>query len=89
MDHPVRVAWCDIFFESNGGRFGNNGLPLLFEAEDIRGLCDNPFDCGACNLMITKLREHVADGWEVGWECESCVKKPDPDGIEKLVPGYS
>lgn len=90
MDHPVRDAFCPIYFGSNGGRFtvGTN-LPIM-EA-GVRSLCNKPWDCGACSLMREWLEYRQEQGWSIGWECVDCLKKTyreDERNGERKLPGF-
>lgn len=73
MDHPVRVAWCNILFAVNGGQFTPRGLPIVGQ-EDVRGYCDRGFDCGSCPFLVQWINAQVAAGWSIGWECSYCLK---------------
>lgn len=96
MEHPVRVAFCPVFFGKNGGKFNERGLPVFNDpdedGESPRGKCDIAFDCGLCPYLAEWVSSLVQDGWVVGWECVACIsvtKKPDEaNGLLRSLPGY-
>lgn len=91
MGAPVKVAWCNLLFKSNGGQLNEKGAPVFRSSESFhspRGACSKAFDCGACDIMIQYLEECVSQGWDVGWECIDCLKPDTPSGIERVLPGY-
>jgi len=71
MQHPVKIAFCPIYFEANGGQYTDKGTPIF--KEGLRGVCSDAFDCRDCPLMIrwSKLRELH---YRIGWECDKCLK---------------
>jgi hypothetical protein len=92
MDHPVRVAFCPILFESNGGGFTDSGLPILYddsdEGQQRRGRCDVAYDCGVCSLLHAWV-ERASQTWLIGWECDHCLKSTQKeDGKKRWLPGF-
>lgn len=97
MDHPIRVAYCPILFEANGGAHKANGLPILRQVDDDedivsrQGKCDTPYDCGVCHLLQEWIRPFVGK-WSVGWECDRCLKETCKDDRlsvrERILPGF-
>jgi hypothetical protein len=91
MEHPVKVAFCPIYFGSNGGQFTPLGKPIFDQADPsdggipIRGLCDRPYDCGTCPHMHQWVQIQQANGWTVGWECFGCLKPKEKD---RVLPGF-
>lgn len=72
MEYPVQVAFCPLLFAHNGGQFSENGKPI-FSGEDIRGSCDEGYDCGDCLIMQAWLDQLQTEGWKYGWECLMCL----------------
>lgn len=94
---PVRVAFCPLLFASHGGQFDSLGRPIFAPADQdertARGNCDAAYDCGRCPLLTQWVNARVAEGWEVGWECQDCLKKEvpvgkKPDYLNRMVPGF-
>lgn len=95
MEHPVRVAFCPIYFGSNGGQFDSLGKPIFSKRDEdgfpARGKCDRPFDCGTCPYLGQWVLNLQAQDWEIGWECEKCLKdtkKEDTDKNIRFLPGF-
>ena len=101
MDHPIRVAFCPLFFSSNGGEFDQNGLPRVFRVDDeekpklvgrlwVRGKCKKAYDCGSCSLMREWVEGEQRRGWVVGWECSQCLKltKKEAASEGRVLPGF-
>lgn len=90
MEHPVRVAFCKVFFWKNGGQFNDTGLPV-FE-DDVRGNCDRAWDCGVCTYLGEWIEWLASQGWEWGWECDRCLRltlaKDRHEGVERHVQGF-
>ena len=91
MPHPTRAAFCPIFFGANGGKFTpDTHLPIM--RKGIRGLCNRPWDCGACSLLREWIDAKQREGWVVGWECDDCLKRTrkwdDTDGGGRELPGF-
>lgn len=93
MEHPIRVAFCQIFFGANGGQFTELGNPIFYSTDEmddggapVRGKCDRPYDCGTCPYMGQWVEGLQAQGWIIGWECYHCLKltKETP----RLLPGF-
>lgn len=89
-DSPVRVAFCKILFAKNGGRFTDTGLPITNEG--ARGQCDRAYDCISCVYLEEWVQLLANDGWEIGWECDACLKNTDEHddmtGVERRVQGF-
>jgi hypothetical protein len=97
MDEPIRVAFCIVFFGYNGGRFDANGLPIQEDLDEddlpVRGKCDKPYDCGTCPILSQWVLLLQQRGWEIGWECYTCLPYGITDrsaekGIELKLPGF-
>jgi hypothetical protein len=95
LDHPVRVAFCRIFFGANGGQFDALGRPIFHNVEEdgfpIRGKCDKPFDCGTCSYLGQWILVLNGQGWQVGWECNKCLRdteKQDKAELQRSLPGF-
>lgn len=90
MEHPVRVAFCPILFDVNGGKFTPNGLPIITDPDEDgfspRGLCDIAYDCGVCSYLNEFVAKHASLGWQVGWECPACLKATKD--FPRELPGY-
>lgn len=101
MEHPVRSAFCPLYFRAHGGQFlitrpcsaetfVVRGTPIF--RDGVLGTCDRPFDCGTCPLMSQWVVEMVAAGWAVGWECDQCLKdtllEDKIQGVQRELPGF-
>jgi hypothetical protein len=84
FDIPVKVAFCRLLHAANGGRFTETGLPIL--EEGIRGTCDEPYDCAACQHMQEWLRSLSSQGYSLTWECQTCLRNTAP--IWRYLPGH-
>ena len=58
---------------------------LLAYCPIARGLCDEPWDCGACTAFHTKIQRLQIDVEQLAWICPQCVEA----GIEdvEIYPG--
>lgn len=83
MNRPVRVAFCPILFEANGGQLTSGGLPVL-DGAAVRGRCDTAYDCGQCGLLHAKLPQ--SHDTQVGWECIPCLTQTKD--VPRLLPGF-
>ena len=94
MSEPVRDSFCPIYFADNGGQFDELGKPIISEDTWIRGMCNRPWDCGACSHMRRWIEHLEGQGWQIGWECKDCIGgfpndplRCDPD-TETVLPGH-
>lgn len=91
MSEPTKTAFCPLYFSFHGGQFNERGM-AVFDRVPIAGMCDRAFDCGTCALMSKWLNEMFDDGWDIGWECDKCLKQtyePDKEaGIRRNLPGF-
>lgn len=88
MEVPIKVAWCNLLFTSNGGRLTKRGVPIIRTEEDeARGLCNRAWDCHQCSILQSFVSEQIAEGKEAHWECTKCAYTEVP-GMLKAVPGY-
>lgn len=89
MEHPVRVAFCPVYFGANGGQFTELGKPIIEDPDDdgapIRGKCDRPYDCGLCPYMHQWVQNLQAQGWVASWECYDCLKSKEEN---RELPGF-
>lgn len=68
----VEPAFCPILFGFNGGRFTKNGLPIW--EDEVRGLCYRATDCGECSYLNEWVKAQIAQGREIGYWCDQCLK---------------
>lgn len=65
MDVPIRVAWCNLLFTSNGGRLDQRNLPILSSYERFES--DDPNDPRNGTWI------HGKRGYcDRAWDCDQC-----------------
>jgi hypothetical protein len=80
VEHPIRVAWCNLLFANNGGAVDDRLRPIRPPPEDeenkeyVRGLCDKAWDCGVCPILHRWVAAKTQEGWSVGWWCSDCIE---------------
>lgn len=89
MSEPIKTAWCNILFQTNGGSLDVTGRPIFGQSVDARGLCNDPYDCYDCShFQAWATAQHNA-GWHVSFECMECINKSKPaPGETRALPGH-
>lgn len=101
MSNSYKNAFCPLYFRANGGKYDSKGEPIFTIRIDengiedevgVSGLCSRAYDCGTCSLLVSWVPEMTALGYQLGWECDKCLKETfiedKEQGVERELPGF-